>query len=426
MDPMSGVVANSLTRDGMLKYVQEKYYQKRGLIFFFILTYLDKAISFAVPLSVLLILNDQSLYTEIEVILSYATIISVVVELGFSNYLFYGYRESNDKDKFITKARIFFAASTFGYFLINSVLILYLHLTGSNFLPLFIFVSFRTQFVFFLNFYSNIYRLVDTPSKVYIANVILNVSSFLLVMLANQLGTGNELLYFFLPSILLIFVVSAKFLIKIRLFIFGEYVKYVKDALTFSWPIILNVLAMSFMNNYAKIYAYGHLTQQEMVRISYTLRLSLIIFLSHTAFTSYFAKSIFMDPARRFNYSIFKQYSLVLFLSVFLVGMAVIVSNELFGDEVYIPLDPITFLFLTYTLMWCYMGYLELYFGIMNANRNVLVYSVTSSVVYVSLLRGFSEIGLQQLAMFMALAGALNLILFIIGLYRLGLFSKRS
>jgi hypothetical protein len=98
----------------------------------------------------------------------------------------------------------------------------------------------------------------------------------------------------------------------------------------------------------------------------------------------------------------------------------------MFADEVYIPLDLTTLLFLAYTLMWCFMGYLELYFGILNANRKVLVYSITSSVVYILLLKGFSDIGLRQLAIFMALAGTLNLALFIGGLYRLDVFSKRN
>lgn len=408
----------------MLQYIQEKYRQRKGLLLLFVLTYLDRAISFVVPLSVLLILKNKSLYAEIEVILSYATIISVVVDLGFSNYLFYGYREAADKDEFIRKTRIFFAGSTFVYFILTCIVSMFLGLTGNDQFLLVMFVAIRTLFVFFLSFYSNIYRLIDTPWKAYIANTILNISAFLLVMGSHLFNLGNELPLFFLPCAVLIVGVSIKFLVRLQQFVVREYWEYLSRALLFSWPIILNVLAMSFINNYAKIYAYGNLTEQEMIRISYTLRLCLIIFLSHTAFTSYFSKFIYMDTNRRFNNSIFRQYTIVLFLSVLMVAIATGISNSLFSDEVYVPFDLTTSLFLLYTILWCYMGYLELYFGVMNANRKVLAYSLTSSALYILLLRFYGRVDLDHLAAFMAITGSLNLSLAVVGLYRLGVFSK--
>jgi len=408
----------------MLQYIQEKYRQRKGLLLLFVLTYLDRAISFVVPLSVLLILKNKSLYAEIEVILSYATIISVVVDLGFSNYLFYGYREAPDKDEFIRKTRIFFAGSTFVYFILTCIVSMFLGLTGNDQFLLVTFVAIRTLFVFFLSFYSNIYRLIDTPWKAYIANTILNISAFLLVMGSHLFNLGNELPLFFLPCAVLIVGVSIKFLVRLQQFVVREYWEYLSRALLFSWPIILNVLAMSFINNYAKIYAYGNLTEQEMIRISYTLRLCLIIFLSHTAFTSYFSKFIYMDTNRRFNNSIFRQYTIVLFLSVLMVAIATGISNSLFSDEVYVPFDLTTSLFLLYTILWCYMGYLELYFGVMNANRKVLAYSLTSSALYILLLRFYGRVDLDHLAAFMAITGSLNLSLAVVGLYRLGVFSK--
>jgi len=410
----------------MLQYIQEKYRQRKDLLMLFILTYLDKAISFLVPLSVLLILKDKSLYAEIEVILSYATILSVIVDLGFSNYLFYGYRESTDKSEFIRKARIFFAGSTFAYSVLTCLISLYLGLTGSDQFLLVTLVAIRTLFAFFLSFYTGIYRLIDVPWKAYIANTILNVSAFLLVVGSHLMNLGSALLLFFLPCAILIVGVSIKFVVRLKQFVVREYLDYLSRALKFSWPIMLNMLAMTFVNNYAKIYAYSNLTEQEMIRISYTLRLSLIIFLSHTAFTSYFSKFIYMDPKRQFNYSIFRQYSIVLFLSVFMVAVVGAISNSFFASEVYIPFNFTTLLFLVYTILWCYMGYFELYFGVMNANLRVLVYSLGSSTLYILLIRFSGAVDLDRLAIFMTLTAGINMVLAISGLIRLGVFSKKQ
>src|SRR5688572_11465947 len=89
------------TGERMIKLVNETYHKKKDLVDYFILTYADKAISFALPLSVLFVLNDKSLYTLIEVAFSYAAIVLVVIELGLSTYLFWGYKEASDKSLFV-------------------------------------------------------------------------------------------------------------------------------------------------------------------------------------------------------------------------------------------------------------------------------------------------------------------------------------
>jgi hypothetical protein len=88
--------------------LKEKALRSKTLLAYFLLTYLDKIISFALPLAILFVLKDKPLYTFVEVVFSYATIAMVVLELGFSNYLFYGYKQAAEKDKFILQAKLFF------------------------------------------------------------------------------------------------------------------------------------------------------------------------------------------------------------------------------------------------------------------------------------------------------------------------------
>ena len=76
----------------MLTVLLNKYKNSKGFIGYFILTYVDKIISFALPLSILFIIKDKALYSFVEVAFSYATLLMVVADLGFSSYLFYGYK----------------------------------------------------------------------------------------------------------------------------------------------------------------------------------------------------------------------------------------------------------------------------------------------------------------------------------------------
>ena len=409
----------------MLTSILKNYRQRKGLIFFFILTYFDKVVSFALPLSILFIIKDKSLYTLVEVAFSYATILMVLIELGLSNYLFWGYKESENKDLFIEKSQVFFRGSILFYCILSALLLSYLYTINHELLILFSVVAIRALFNYFVNFYSNIYRLKDIPSRIYLITVIVNLSSFFLLLMAYQFGMQYSILYFFLPSMILVLGVSIKFLFQIRLFVFHEFLSFLKRALKFSWPIILNILTMSFINNYAKIYAYGHLPESEMVQISYIMRIGLIIQLSHAAYSSYFSKSLFMDKKQDFNFRIFKQYSLIILFSVFLVVVAIQATNLLFDSYIQIPFALSTILFLLYIVLWCFTGYLELYFGVLNANRLILYYSIFSSVVYIILLKIYGDVNLLTLSIFMTVVGLINLVLVIFGLRRLRIFVYR-
>ncbi len=409
----------------MIKYLIEGYKEKRDLINYFILTYVDKIISFVLPLSILFVIQDKATYNLIEVVISYATIALAVIELGVSNYLFWGYKNSNEKERFVKEAQIFFKFILVAYCLFSFFIAFWIG--NKQILLLFILISLRTLFTFYVNFYSNIFRLTDTPSKIYPVTIFINVSSIVLLMIAFMFSWDNVIVFFFLPSAVLLIMISLRFLIvDLKVFKFQGLFKFINNSMTFAWPIILNTLFMSFMNNYAKIYAYGHLNTQEMTQISYVLRIGLIIQLTHAAFSSFYSKSIFMDLNQKFNVQIFRNYSIVLLFSVFLVLMVILITNFFFNSFIQIPLNTSTIFFVLYILVWCYIGYFELYFGVMNANRQMLYYSILSSALYIFLLRWFSNVAMLQLALFMFVTALFNLVLVIIGLKRLRVFDYRN
>jgi hypothetical protein len=399
---------------------------RADLMRFFILTYLDKAVSFALPLAVLFILGDSSFYSWIEVAFSYASIVIVVIEMGLSNYLFWGYKQAVDKTQFMAKARVFFEAMIFLYCALGLLLYWSYPWASRDAQMLFLLIVARTLFMFYVNYYSNVYRLRDTPGRIYTITLLVNLSSFLMLLLAFKFSPANATLYFVIPALTLVSVVSLRFLKEIRRVRMNELLMLVRQALAFSWPIMLNVLLMNFINNYAKIYAFDHLTEAEVVQVSYTLRIGLIIQLGHAAFSSYFSKSLFMDSSNRFNARIFRQYSLVLASSLILVSIIIVLTNMFKGYQVYIPLSMTTFLLVVYIILWCYIGYLEIYFGVLNANRWVLVYSILSSIVYFGIIWVIKEPRLVHLAWAMTLSALLNLFLVIYGLYRSKVLGSNS
>lgn len=411
----------------MLSFVLRKYKSSKGLVNYFFLTYLDKIISFALPLSILFIIKDKSLYSFVELAFSYATLAMIIAELGVSNYLFFGYKEAGDKELFLKNALLNFKFLLLIYLVLAIPVFISVKMLDADLLLLFVLTVVRTLFTLYMNFFSNIYRLKDNPSGIYLTSIVINIASFLLLMFANLNEWPYKIVYFFLPSFLLIVLFSIRFLVlEYSLFVFKEFMAFLKKSLQFSWPIIINVLAMSYINNYAKIYAYGHLTQDQMVQISYVMRIGLIVQLTHSSFASYFSKSIFMDTSQKLNYKIFRQYSAILFVAVILLFLIIVFTNALFGDQINIPLTASTFLFISYILLWCYIGYLEIYFGIKNANRKILYYSIFSSVVYTILLKTGGEISIFQLALFMVISALLNLVLVIKGLHTLQVINLKT
>ncbi len=411
----------------MVGKIIAKYKNSKEFLNYFFLTYLDKIISFALPLSVLFIIKDKALYAFVEVAFSYATLGMIAIELGLSNYLFYGYKNADDKEKFLLNAQVFFKFALLFYGVFSILLLVFVKYYDPGLLLLFSMVGIRTLFMLYLNFNSNIYRLKDHPSRIYLVSIVVNISSFILLMLAHALTWSHAIAYFFIPSFVLLLLTVIRFLLlELTLFDFKEFLNFLKQSLIFSWPIILNVLAMTYMNNYAKIYAYGNLSEQEMVQISYIMRIGLIIQLTHSAFSSFYSKSLFMDKDHAFNWGIFKRYNLILLVSVFFVFAIILATNWLFQSQIYIPLTLSTIFFLFYIVLWCYIGYLEIYFGILNANRKILYYSVFSSVIYTLLLKLSDGVSVFQLSLFMLITVILNLILVVFGLYKLKVLTLKK
>jgi hypothetical protein len=406
--------------DVMLKSFSNRISRSKGLLKFFVFSYLDKIISFALPLTILFFIKDNQLYASIEVAFSYAMIIMVGVELGFTNYLFYGYKHAQDTVFFLKQAKTYFKFLLLFYCVLSMLLVIGINAFNQKIVALALIVCVRILSVMYFNFYAIIYRLKDIPAHIFIITITINVLSFIMLFAASYFSWDHQLIYFFLPPIVMLFIVCVRYVFSELVTIsFSEFFSFLKKAFSYSWPIMLNVLAMSFINNYAKIYAYEYLSQQDMVQISYIMRIGLVIQLTHVSFSSYFSKALFMDVKQKLNVNIFLKYSLVLWSASLLAVVIILATNLFFGSKISIPFNLSTFMFLFYIILWCYTAYLELYFGVKNANKRVLVYSLISLLTYLILLRVKADINLLYLSFLMVLTAVINLSLVIAGLFQL-------
>jgi hypothetical protein len=404
----------------MLRRLISSVNSSRGFLVYFALTYTDKLLSFFLPLFILFFIKQPELYAFVEVAFSYAVLILVLADFGLSGYLFYGYRAAENKPAFLADSREQFSRLFGSYFFLCLAVAAVLYWTGADGFMLAMVICVRVLFSLYTTFYASVYRLEDRPSRIYATTITVNVLSIALAYLASLISPSNLLLWFFMPPAVFVAVQALKPIgTMTKRSGYGSFGSFFRASLLFSWPIILNVLTMAYINNHGKIYAYGHLSEAETVEISYVLRIGMIVQLTHSAFASFYSKALFMDGGGRFNFRIFSRYNAVLLLSAAMVLLLIAVSSRVSGGEIVISLRASTFLFIAYILLWCYIGYLEIYFGVKNSNKSVLLYSLVASFLYTILLLSSHDITLLKLAIFMVCSAAVNLTLVIIGLYRL-------
>ena len=285
-------------------------------------------------------------------------------------------------------------------------------------------IGIRSLFTIYVNFHSHIFRLEDRPSRIYLITIVVNVLSFLALLGGPSLSGSELLVLFFVPSGIVIIVHCARFLaLRVREIEVGAALRFLKSALSFSWPVMLNVLAMSFVNNYAKIFAFNRLGEEVTAGIAFILRVALVIQLSHAAFLAYYSKSLYMNEKKTLHFNNLLRYNLVVGCTAAAAVLFVMVAPQ-FIRMVDLSSPLVAILLIIYTVVWCYIAYLELYFGIMNANRRVLVYSVISAVVYIGLMLATPHLTIQKMAWYMVASVTLNLAMVLAGLRTLGVIGN--
>ena len=378
---------------------------------FTFLNYIDKAISFAMPLLVLYILKDIVLYNNIEVVFSYANIIVVIADLGIRIFFLYdyGHQPGEEQYGYTQRVKTYFNLSFLFYWVLSVVLCLTL-----NKLPVYgilmPFICIRTLLMLFINFFSVYYRLTDKPKHVLYYSIIINVLSIVLFLGSFKFFHSINLWWFFgvqMVFTLLYMVYGFKFFSVDNI---KKGYNYIAVALKYSWPLIVNILLLTFINNYGKIYAFKNLPEESMFTFSYVLRIGMIVQMAHASIMGYYAKSIYANKSNKVDYKVYKIYNVSIGMAVFLAIAALYVVN-LFHIIKKIDDFGLVVILFVYLLLWCQIAYFEQYINKMNKNKLILLFAVISMVVYLGMLFANPKPTINYVSVCMIASAIVNLAL---------------
>lgn len=388
----------------------------KELLKYTILNYIDKFVVFVLPLVVLFLTKDKKIYNDIEYIFSVANLSIIVLEIG-RLYLFYGYKISGKRNLFLIKAKNYFLFIQLLYSLLGICIYPFISTLHSSLGMLYVFILIRSLYVLFINFFNSYFRLAGTPSRIFWFSIPVNVISIILIFSFFCLKWGLTLEMFFLPQCLISLGSVLLFLFRFKWKWTVGLISYIKRGLLYAWPIILNVLIVSFVNNYGKIYAYNFLSENEMYNFSYVLRIAMIIQMAHASVLAYYSKEIYTNEKKGLDKSILKLYSLFIGIAVLLSVVFILIFNRFFSTE-QVRIDIVFFLILLYVLLWCFQAFFEIYYNKTNNNKFILLFSLIGGGVYLLLLFGLGVKGIKSLSIYMLISVSVNFILILQTFFR--------
>ena len=396
----------------MINKVKSLIFSKSVLLRFTFFNYLDKLIIFSLPLVVLFLTKDQKIYNDIEYIFSISAILSVVVDLGLRNYLFYGYRQSNNKDEFIIETKNYFLIITYCLLLLSFLTGLVISFYNTVLVLLAGYICVRTLYLFYTGYYSIYFRLIDKPSLIFLFTTPVNFISIVLVFLFCGKHPNIALVLLFVPQLILLFscILSLNNLKKLK---FINLIKFIKTSLAYSWPIIINLTLISYINNLAKIYAFNYMSPDDMYQISYIFRISMIIQIVHASVSAFYAKKVYMDTSPGINWRVFWIYSFFIAIAT-LAAIIFTIGINFIGIIKEVKINSAFIMILMFTLMWCFQAYFEMYYGKYNKNRMILLFSLISSLLYTGTILNLSNKNVISLSFLLMVIGILSLCMTVI------------
>jgi hypothetical protein len=330
-----------------------------GFLYYTTLNYIDKGLNFFCPF-LFLKFQPGTVYADIEYLISISLLISSFSDIGLRQYLFYAYRNSNNRSEFCDEAH------QESFILLSGYVILFLVMTALfSFSSVLMYGLLRGIFLTYINIESCICRLKDNPSKIFYYSILTNTSIITILLICIQIE--RTMLVWMYASIYIAF--SCGVFIKaievwrksgincvLRTFIL------LKKSLYYSFPLILVLIMAGIQNNIIKLYGYNKLSINEFESLAVLLRCFTFLLLAHTSIVNYFAKHIYtaiggINRKELISYFIFifSVYACMLIL-LLLSNNYSIIGRKIIFDNRFIILS------ITYLCMMT-RAYIEQYFG---------------------------------------------------------------
>ena len=335
--------------------------------------FLDKGLAFLLPLLILFLTDDRSLYASVEAAIAVSILLVPLLDLGLKYYVSYCYRQEGNKclDRF------------------DRLLIILSLVSITISIPLLIFS--KLFFIVFLGILKSVHinlyqycqirgRLTDNlipPVRLNVVSTALSV--FLLIAAYHSEANGNVLLFslFIVPPFLFL-INNFRSLSPAALFTFypvnddddddgddendvdndNDVKNFLSKCIRFSGPAIVNTLIVVGFANVLKLVIFAKFGEEDLVEYAFAFRLALLIQVFHMVISGYTFKFFLMSSDFVKMLKIFLMFALsliaiTLFLAIFIDIVSGIVSYDL------LKFDLLTAVVFAYTLFWCLASFFE-------------------------------------------------------------------
>lgn len=346
---------------------------------------------FLLPLIVLSLFKDKSVYVNIEYIYSLVVVVVPFLDLGLSGYFFYAYRNNDSFRKVIADVIKLFHIIYIGAFVLGVALIFF-HFFIFPFEKHIIYIVFRSIFILTFTFLTSYYRLVNKPQKALFVTLSANFISLSFLLVFFLMGEGFSLWFIFIGQI--IFCVFYFFKVLYR--VITKWVKtyqpfskfeLIKKSILFSWPNIIQVFILMYIANYGKINAIENMSVDNGVLLSLSQRFSMLIQLTHSAILGFLMKDIFVKgDVLSIKKSILFKYLFLLFSAVIAVAVVVIGYFYMFGNSYDVGFLLLNIsLIVGYTFLWCVYSYFEVYYSRENKNTIKMYLAIINGIIFITI-----------------------------------------
>lgn len=341
--------------------------------------FLDKGLAFVLPLSILFITNNKTIYANLEAVLALSVVLIPFLDFGIKYYVGYCFKQEGDK--------------CFNRF--NRLLIVLSLLSLVVAIPLF-FLS-ELFFIFVLAVLRSIHinlfqygqikgRLTDKLISPILINVAASCCALLMTIGIYYVG-GNDkyiVLSFFIFAPVLFIILNIKHFQLNSFFKFDYHntTQFITKCLIFSAPAIFNTLLVVGFANLTKIYVLENFGESEMVQYSFVFRLAMVIQMCHMAVSGYTCKFFLLSNDLRKMTSYYLIYMAALFLVTLCITVAVYILSDLVSYEL-LRFDLLLMMAFAYTLFWCFSSFFDFIYVRINQTKLMLVNSFVFFFTYI-------------------------------------------
>jgi O-antigen/teichoic acid export membrane protein len=375
---------------------------------------------FLLPLAVLTLFKDKTVYVSIEYIYSIVVVVIPFLDLGLGSYFFYAYRNNDNSKKVVSEILKTFHLLYISVLTLGTVLIA-VHYLIYPFEKYIIYVVSRSIFVLTFTFLTSYYRLINKPHKALFITISSNILSLSFLFIYFLAESEFDLWLVFIGQILFCIIYFFRVLKRILFKWVKSYqslriIKMLKKSLIFSWPTIIQVFILMYVANYGKINALEKLSVNDGVLLSLTQRFSMLIQLTHSAVIGYLMKDIFVSGELLIiKKNVFLKYISLLFTSVFMVVL-ITMSYMYFNGNDYEPyfLIQIVTLIIGYTFFWCIFSYFEIYYSRENKNIIKMYLAIFNGIVFIIIFNLLKTGYLERISLSMFASTLLTLLISLI------------